>query len=539
MESNDEEKKKGKSFKSQQTAADFETAIEKTGYGKFNYLLLLIAFPCCTSSVFETTTMSLILPSAECTLSLSLGAKGMLNAVTYGGMITSAVLWGFLSDVLGRKKLMVYGYLLDGFFNILCGLSQSFIAIMIFKFITGFIMCGPFAVLMAYLSELHGLKFRSRVMLSTGVFFSIANIILPSLAWLIIPHSMFNLNIIDSYFELHTWQIFLLVCSLPSIISGIAVMIFLPESPKFLMSRGRNEEAMKVFQRIHRINNGNNSEYPIKILLNEKMNEVKLDMNEGTMTGSMKVFHGMSVGLSQMAIMFKPPHLKNACIAYTIQFCILFGLNTFRLWVVQLFAIIKEYQVEFAHDAIAIDDANLCTMIEFKVNKTEYMIEEMHHENFNSTCEPNLDGEMFFNSMLISIIQLFAYLLASFIINAIGNKNLLIFGLLISGFMSGSLYWAKNSLSTLLLSGGYISISSLSSTTVVSSVVSLFPTSTRTMTVSLLMMFGRLGAIIGNLLFPLLLSYGCFPPFSMISLTALVCSAICLLIPKTNKKPLQ
>jgi hypothetical protein len=66
-------------------AADFEKAIESTGYGKFNYLLLLIAMPCCFSSVFETTTMSLILPSAECDLKLSLVDKGVLNAITYAG----------------------------------------------------------------------------------------------------------------------------------------------------------------------------------------------------------------------------------------------------------------------------------------------------------------------------------------------------------------------------------------------------------------------------------------------------------------------
>lgn len=66
--------------------ADFEKAIESTGYGKFNYLILLIAMPCCFSSVFETTTMSLILPSAECDLNLSLVDKGILNAITYGGM---------------------------------------------------------------------------------------------------------------------------------------------------------------------------------------------------------------------------------------------------------------------------------------------------------------------------------------------------------------------------------------------------------------------------------------------------------------------
>lgn len=66
--------------------SDFETAIEATGYGKFNIVLLLIAIPCCTSSIFSTSAMSYILPSAECDLNLSLLNKGMLNAVTYAGI---------------------------------------------------------------------------------------------------------------------------------------------------------------------------------------------------------------------------------------------------------------------------------------------------------------------------------------------------------------------------------------------------------------------------------------------------------------------
>ena len=69
-----------------QEIVDFERAIEYTGYGKFNYLILLIAMPCCFSSIFATTSMSFILPSAECDLKLSLADKGILNAITYGGM---------------------------------------------------------------------------------------------------------------------------------------------------------------------------------------------------------------------------------------------------------------------------------------------------------------------------------------------------------------------------------------------------------------------------------------------------------------------
>jgi hypothetical protein len=43
----------------------------------------------------------------------------------------------------------------------------------------------------------------------------------------------------------------------------------------------------------------------------------------------------------------------------------------------------------------------------------------------------------------------------------------------------------------------------------------------RTMTISLLMMFGRTGSIIGNLLFPFMMSLGCIPPFIMVGSTTL------------------
>jgi hypothetical protein len=55
------------------------------------------------------------------------------------------------------------------------------------------------------------------------------------------------------------------------------------------------------------------------------MKDVKSDESAEASTGSMKLLRGISGGISQMALMFKPPHLKNATIAYTIQFCILFG----------------------------------------------------------------------------------------------------------------------------------------------------------------------------------------------------------------------
>lgn len=128
---------------------------------------------------------------------------------------------------------------------------------------------------------------------------------------------------------------------------------------------------------------------------------------------------------------------------------------------------------------------------------------------------------MFSNSMIISVIQLGFYLIASYLINMVGNKNIIVLGLMIAGSCGISLYWAQDSATTLILAALYISLASLSSTTLVGSIVSMFPTSTRTMNVSLAMMFGRSGAIIGNMIFPILMTLGCLPLFGFIGASAL------------------
>lgn len=102
-------------------------------------------------------------------------------------MIVTPIFWGFLCDVLGRRKLLAYGLITDAFFNLMCASSRSFYAIVTFKFIGGLIMCGPFAVLMSYISELHGLQYRSVTMISLGIVYSFSDIILPVLSWIILP----------------------------------------------------------------------------------------------------------------------------------------------------------------------------------------------------------------------------------------------------------------------------------------------------------------------------------------------------------------
>ena len=51
----------------------------------------------------------------------------------------------------------------------------------------------------------------------------------------------------------------------------------------------------------------------------------ELEISDENEKSPSKLINAIRGGFSQMAVMFEAPHLKNAILVYTIQFCILFG----------------------------------------------------------------------------------------------------------------------------------------------------------------------------------------------------------------------
>lgn len=82
------------------------------------------------------------------------------------------------------------------------------------------------------------------------------------LAWLIISQP-WSFTFLDGTFVYNSWRIFLTICGTPALLAFL-VMLYLPESPMFLMAQGRNDEALKVFQRMYATNTGNSPEtFPV------------------------------------------------------------------------------------------------------------------------------------------------------------------------------------------------------------------------------------------------------------------------------------
>ncbi|KAK9884935.1 hypothetical protein WA026_009171 [Henosepilachna vigintioctopunctata] len=466
--------------------------------------------------------MSYVFPAAQCDLSLNLDNKGLLNAITYAGMISSAFIWGYLFDSLGRKKLMYIGFFMDAVFVFMSSLSQSFTQLLISKFLGGFIINGPFAALTSYISEFHSAKYRARVQMVLGTINSLGAVSLPILAGFILPadrhFTIFN------YFEMHSWNVFLLVATLPPLCGGI-VFLLMPESPKFLMTSGRNDEALKVLSRVYRLNTGKpESTYPIKSLVLERK---QVDVEANSVDNSSK--RALLEGLNQLKPLFIPPLLQSILLVCGLQLLIMMSINTLRLWLPQLFQAINDY--EHLHNGTT---ASLCTMLEViqPARKNESVVPQ--------ECVVNTDNfKVYVNTMIVAVVTVCGYFVAGSLINTLGKKRLLFILSTVGGSCGFGLYFSKSSVVTLMLAALYNGLGSICINIIISVVIDLFPTTLRTLTVSITMMIGRLGAMVGNLVFPYLLQQGCAPPFFTIGAGLMSCAFIGILLPNTDMVALQ
>lgn len=124
------------------------------------------------------------------------------------------------------------------------------------------------------------------------------------------------------------------VCAVPSIVSYLAFMI-LPESPKFELSQGRQEQTIQILEKINRWNNGGKAAKPLGITeIFEEKEEIEGRLRQQEQKkGSFWWLRSM---WSQTALLFKRPHLTTTLLACTIQFGIFATGNGVYMWFAEI-----------------------------------------------------------------------------------------------------------------------------------------------------------------------------------------------------------
>lgn len=124
---------------SKEIVVEFEDALKRCGFGKFNYILILLCGSLMGCGFLELTSVTFIMPVAECDLNLSTTDKGVLSAIGYVGVILSSHLWGFLSDTKGRRKTLIASLLMATLLTIISSLVKSFWLLVLLRFLNGFL----------------------------------------------------------------------------------------------------------------------------------------------------------------------------------------------------------------------------------------------------------------------------------------------------------------------------------------------------------------------------------------------------------------
>lgn len=115
-----------------------EDALEKTAFGKFNWILIVLSGAILAAVFLETVGINVILPVAQCDLQMTNQHKGLLSAIGFIGVIVSSHLWGFLADTRGRKKIIVTSLFIAFFITVISSLTQSYWLLIVLRFLNGF-----------------------------------------------------------------------------------------------------------------------------------------------------------------------------------------------------------------------------------------------------------------------------------------------------------------------------------------------------------------------------------------------------------------
>ena len=217
-------------------------AVEEIGIGPFQRKLLAICGVSWAADAMEVIIISYVIPIVVAQWSLTSGQAGFIGTAIFLGMLVGAWFWGTITDYVGRKIGFQVTVLVDSVFGFLSALSPSYIWLLILRTVTGFGVGGTLPVDYAVFSEYLPRRNRGRYLVLLESFWALGTIVVAGLAWFILPRAP-NVG----------WRVLLAASALPG-----AVVFFIrrhiPESPRYLVIEGREEEARQVLQQVAREN---------------------------------------------------------------------------------------------------------------------------------------------------------------------------------------------------------------------------------------------------------------------------------------------
>jgi MFS transporter, putative metabolite:H+ symporter len=186
---------------------------------------------------FDALAIASVLPVIVPLWKLTPPQIGFMISAGFFGQLIGALLFGWLAERYGRLPAMVWSIALFATMSLVSALAWDYNSLVVFRTIQGIGLGGEVPVAAAYISELAKAHGRGRFVLLYEIVFPIGLVAASLLGLWLVP--------------LYGWQTMFILGALPAFLALILRRV-LPESPRWLASRGRQVEAESAIRQIER-----------------------------------------------------------------------------------------------------------------------------------------------------------------------------------------------------------------------------------------------------------------------------------------------
>ncbi len=254
----------------------------------FGYLIFLSVVAALGGFLFGYDTAVISGTIAQVTQLFQLDAlqQGWYVGCALVGSIVGVLFAGILSDKLGRKLTMVISAVLFSTSALGCALSADFTQLVIYRIIGGVGIGVVSIVSPLYISEVAVAQYRGRLVslyqLAVTVGFLGAYLVnYQLLAWAE-SGTQLSVDWLNKVFITEVWRGMLGMETLPAILFFI-IIFFIPESPRWLIVRGKELKAVNILEKIY--NSMTEAKSQLKetksVLISETKSEWSLLMKPG------------------------------------------------------------------------------------------------------------------------------------------------------------------------------------------------------------------------------------------------------------------
>jgi major inositol transporter-like SP family MFS transporter len=219
---------------------------------------------------YDTGVINGALPFMSEALGLNSFTEGLIASALLFGAALGAVFGGRLSDYIGRRQNILYLAILFFVAALGCTLAPSATVMIIFRFFLGLAVGGASVTVPTYLAEVSPAESRGR-MVTQNELMIVSGQLLAFVFNAILGNTMAD--------NVHVWRYMLAISALPAIILFLG-MIKMPESPRWLVSKGKNEDALNILRQIREEKRANSEFNQIEATLAEESGMEKATLKD-------------------------------------------------------------------------------------------------------------------------------------------------------------------------------------------------------------------------------------------------------------------